>query len=301
MKNGPKQRVGVPHHLSKTGDVATVEAVQPSIALDAEVLGVCGVQAVVPAPDQGKNRTALSDGSQFASGHTAERVVHSENTTRKAVRSSIAKGIQPCLPLVSRSVAGRSMRCWSVLCASAMALYMTISAVHGQQMPAPTEIRQSRPDAPGTAVTQAMRLMGQGQHAEALAALDVALKSQPRDPRLRFAYALVLGDQGRAVEAIDVLTQLTQDFPELPEPYNNLATLHAQRGDLDKARLALENAIRALPGYSLAHENLGDVYLRLAARSYEHSQAADRNNAAAQTKLGLARDLILRANTVPGK
>lgn len=168
-------------------------------------------------------------------------------------------------------------------------------------MPAPTEIRQSRPDAPGTAVTQAMRLMGQGQHAEALAALDVALKSQPRDPRLRFAYALVLGDQGRAVEAIDVLTQLTQDFPELPEPYNNLATLHAQRGDLDKARLALENAIRALPGYSLAHENLGDVYLRLAARSYEHSQAADRNNAAAQTKLGLARDLILRANTVPGK
>lgn len=144
-----------------------------------------------------------------------------------------------------------------------------------------------------------MQLLGERQLDRARTELETALKTQPRDPRLRFAYALVLGEQGKVSDAIDVLTQLSQDFPELPEPYNNLAALYAQQGDLDKARAALENAIRALPGYSLAHENLGDLYLRLAARSYEQAHAADRSNTASQTKLRLARALIDRVSA-PG-
>ncbi len=163
-----------------------------------------------------------------------------------------------------------------------------------QQSPTPTETRKARPDEPGSAVTDALRLMGQGQHAAAIAKLDIGLKETPRDPRLRFTYGLVLADQGKSIEAIDVLTQLTQDYPELPEPFNNLAVLHAARGDLDKARLALENALRALPTYSLGHENLGDLYIRLAARSYEQANASDRGNTAAQSKLTLTRDLLTR-------
>ena len=37
--------------------------------------------------------------------------------------------------------------------------------------------------------------------------------------------------------------QLTEDFPELPEPYNNLAVLYAADGQLDRARAALELAL----------------------------------------------------------
>lgn len=171
---------------------------------------------------------------------------------------------------------------------------VALPAALAQQAPTPTETRQSRPDEPGGAVTQAMRLLGQGQHADAIAALNVALKVTPRDPRLRFAYGLVLADQGKTAEAIEVLTQITQDFPELPEPFNNLAALHAARGELEKARLALENALRALPTYSLAHENLGDVHLRLAARSYEQAGVSDRANATAQSKLQMTRELITK-------
>jgi tetratricopeptide (TPR) repeat protein len=48
-----------------------------------------------------------------------------------------------------------------------------------------------------------------------------------------------------------VFSKLTEDYPELPEPYNNLAVLYAQQKQYDKARTALEMAIRIHPGYAL--------------------------------------------------
>ncbi len=201
--------------------------------------------------------------------------------------SSIASVVRASLPAT-----------WRMLGGFLLLFCCAINSTQAQQSPTPTETRQARPDEPGSAVTEATRLMKTGQHADAIIKLDTALKLTPRDPRLRFTYGLVLADQGKPVEAIDVLTQLTQDYPELPEPFNNLAVLHAARGDLDKARFALENALRALPNYSLGHENLGDLYIRLAARSYEQANASDRANTAAQSKLTLTRDLLTRVAPV---
>ena len=81
-----------------------------------------------------------------------------------------------------------------------------------------------------------------------------------------------------------MFTRLTEDFPELPEPYNNLAALYAQRKEYDKARTALEMAVRANPDYALAHENLGDVYAKLAARAYERAHQIDAANRRARAK-----------------
>jgi tetratricopeptide (TPR) repeat protein len=144
------------------------------------------------------------------------------------------------------------------------------------------------------AVEQTRRLLVEKKPDLALQQLEQGLKMHPRDPQLRFLYATVLNDQGRSQEALDVFVQLTEDFPELPEPHNNVAVLFAARGELDRARAALENAVRALPSYTLGHENLGDVYLRMAARSYELAQLADRNNQSATTKLRLSRALLER-------
>ncbi|MCZ7562170.1 MAG: hypothetical protein M5U30_20840 [Burkholderiaceae bacterium] len=77
----------------------------------------------------------------------------------------------------------------------------------------------------------------------------------------------------------------------MPEPHNNLAALYAARGELDRARAALEEAVRALPTYSLANENLGDIHLRLAERAYQRAVRADAGNRAAREKLALAREL----------
>jgi len=127
-----------------------------------------------------------------------------------------------------------------------------------------------------------------------LALVDGALRVTPRDPQLRFLRGVILNDRKQPQAAIAVFRSLIDDFPELPEPYNNVAVIHASQGDLDGARRALEEAIRAMPTYALAHENLGDVYLQMAARAYEQARKLDPRSTSASTKLALARDLVAR-------
>ena len=62
------------------------------------------------------------------------------------------------------------------------------------------------------------------------------LASRPKDARGRFLKGLILTEQNKPNEAIKVFTDLSQDYPELPEPYNNLAVLYASQGQYDKAR-----------------------------------------------------------------
>lgn len=135
-------------------------------------------------------------------------------------------------------------------------------------------------------------LVQQGQYAQALTAADAALAGSPKDPELRFLKGLALTELGRRAEAIEVFQALTSDYPELPEPYNNLAVIYAQQKDFEKARTALEMAIRTHPSYATAHENLGDIYSRLASEAYSKALQLDASNAAAQTKLALVRQLI---------
>ena len=51
-------------------------------------------------------------------------------------------------------------------------------------------------------------------------------------------------------------------------------------------------AIRTNPGYATAHENLGDVYARLAGESYTQALQLDSNNASLPPKLNLIRELL---------
>jgi tetratricopeptide (TPR) repeat protein len=104
----------------------------------------------------------------------------------------------------------------------------------------------------------------------------------------------MLSETGREAEAMEVFERLTQDHPDLPEPYNNLAVLHAARGQLDRARELLELALRQDPGYFAAQENLGDVFARLAQRAYEKASASQQAEPSLQRKLRIARDLAGR-------
>ncbi len=146
--------------------------------------------------------------------------------------------------------------------------------------------------APADDLKEAQKLYGQGKLAPALEKVDGFLKSAPRDPQGRFLKGLVLTEQKRVPEAIQVFTGLTEDFPELPEPYNNLAVLYASQGNYDKAKSALELAIHTHPSYATAHENLGDIYAQLASRAYDRALQLDKTNSTAQTKLALVKDLF---------
>ena len=136
------------------------------------------------------------------------------------------------------------------------------------------------------------QLLRAGQYAEALAKADQYIATKPRDPQMRFLKGVAQTQAGRTADAIATFTQLTEEYPELPEPYNNLAVLYAGRSEFDKARASLEAAVRANPGYAIAHENLGDVYAKLAAISYAKAQQLDPANTSAPRKLALARQLF---------
>jgi Flp pilus assembly protein TadD len=121
--------------------------------------------------------------------------------------------------------------------------------------------------------------------AGALKQLDERIAANPRDVQAKFKRGTVLARLNRDDEAIAAFTELTQAFPELPEPYNNLAALFAKEGRLPEARTALETATRVNPNYGLAWENLGDVYLRLAAESYRRAQSTGHASATTQQRL----------------
>jgi Flp pilus assembly protein TadD len=136
----------------------------------------------------------------------------------------------------------------------------------------------------------ARALLDRKQYAEAIAKLDSLTVERPREPQARFMKGIALSDQGKADEAITVFRAVLADFPELPEPRNNLAVLYAQKGEYALARDELERAIQTAPDYAVAHENLGDVYARLAEVEYEKTMALDRRNRTAGPKLKLIRE-----------
>jgi tetratricopeptide (TPR) repeat protein len=140
------------------------------------------------------------------------------------------------------------------------------------------------------------RLLRAGQVAEANAKADQFLATKPRDAQMRFLKGVILTEQNKPNDAIAAFTKLTEDYPELPEPYNNLAVLYAGQSQFDKARAALEMAIRTNPSYATAHENLGDVYAKLASQAYSKALQLDNTNTGVQPKLSLIRDLF-----APGK
>ena len=137
------------------------------------------------------------------------------------------------------------------------------------------------------------QLLKTGKAAEALVKADQRLAATPRDPQLRFLRGVAQADSGKQGEAITTFTKLTEEYPELPEPYNNLAVLYANQNQLDKARTALEMAIRTNPSYATAHENLGDIYAKLASQAYNKALQLDATSAnSVKPKLALIRELF---------
>ena len=148
-------------------------------------------------------------------------------------------------------------------------------------------------------VQEASKLLKSGQHQQALERVNKALAAKPKDAQARFLKGLIFAEQGNTKDATEVFLQLTKDYPDLPEPYNNLAVIYASQGQYDKARSSLEQSIRTHPSYATAYENLGDVYAKLASRAYDKALQIDSANAGAKNKLALVRELVGGTPTPP--
>jgi tetratricopeptide (TPR) repeat protein len=148
------------------------------------------------------------------------------------------------------------------------------------------------PFAAAQTLADVQNLMKEGKMTQALEQADRYIAAQPRDAQGPFVKGRILTELEQTQEAIAVFTGLTENFPELPEPYNNLAALYAGQKQYDKARVALETALRVDPGYALAHENLGDIYAKLASRSYGEAIRLDASGRTAAAKLRLADEIV---------
>lgn len=119
------------------------------------------------------------------------------------------------------------------------------------------------------------KLLRQAKYPQALLLVNKELAKNPRDPQMRFWQGFIYEQQGQPDLAFSTYLSLTQAFPELAEPHNNLGVLYAAKGDYPNAKASLDAALRANPAYAAAHENMGDLLVNMARQSYERALALD--------------------------
>ena len=117
--------------------------------------------------------------------------------------------------------------------------------------------------------THIEKLTKERKFADAIKAIDTVLVKSPRNVQLRFLKARLQIELRDQVSAKNTWIEITQQFPELPEPYNNLAALSANQGKWIEARDYLELALKLRPDYVTAQGNLAEVYLRLSEMNYQ--------------------------------
>ena len=113
------------------------------------------------------------------------------------------------------------------------------------------------------------KLIKARKYQDAVTQINADLKKTPRNVQLRFVKARLQIEMRQFDQAKKTLIEITQQFPELPEPYNNLAAIAANQGQWIEARDYLELALKLRPSYAIASANLGEIYIRLGAQAYE--------------------------------
>jgi DNA repair exonuclease SbcCD ATPase subunit len=135
-------------------------------------------------------------------------------------------------------------------------------------------------------------LVAQGDLQAAMILTDQQLAADSDNVSLLFLKGLIHTRSNELDQARNIFIRLTQDHPELPEPFNNLAVIYAAQGDFNNARAALQQAINTHPSYATAHENLGDIYAKMASKAYNQALELDEENETAREKLLLVNDLF---------
>lgn len=142
------------------------------------------------------------------------------------------------------------------------------------------------------AAEEVTQLLEQGKADLAAKQADSHLQQNPADVEMRFLRGVIATEQKQNAQAIKIFSALTREYPNMPEPYNNLAVLYAADGQERKAAEALEQAIRTNPSYSTAHENLGDLYARMASEAYSKALQLDGSRQDIRPKLALITQIV---------
>ena len=135
-------------------------------------------------------------------------------------------------------------------------------------------------------------LLKQGKYENAESIIKETIEYNLNNPEILFYRGIIQTNLGKTNQAIDTFRDLTERFPELPEPFNNLAVLYAEKGQFRLAKEILEQAIKTNPSYLTAHINLGDIFTKMASEAYNKALEIDKSNNIAITKLSMITQLF---------
>jgi len=136
-------------------------------------------------------------------------------------------------------------------------------------------------------INKAQRQFNEQRFGDTLESIDAILATQAKHQQALFLKAMTLQRIGRIDDAIAAYQVLNREYPQSPEPYNNLAVLYAQQGKHKQARDTLLRALNAHPSYATAYKNLNDIYSRMASNAYSKALALNNKKGAKQIKLAL--------------
>ena len=131
-----------------------------------------------------------------------------------------------------------------------------------------------------------------GKYKNAETLINQSIENNLNNPEILFYKGILETNLGKTNQAIDTFRDLTERFPELPEPFNNLAVLYAEKGQFRLAKEILEQAIKTNPSYLTAHINLGDIFTKMASEAYNKALEIDKSNNIAITKLSMITQLF---------
>ena len=117
------------------------------------------------------------------------------------------------------------------------------------------------------------QLIYRGKRADALALAEKEIENNPKNVQLRFIRGVILSDLKRNKEAKEAFEELIREYPEIAE---------------ELLEQALSNNAKSFTTYN----NLGDVYLALAAQSYGEALKLSPKSKNTKTKLETIRELI---------
>lgn len=222
-----------------------------------------------------RNAATLAATASTSASRDLAPHVSSRNTLRHRLRTSLR---------ISLCVSLRNSLRVALIAALVAGPAASVYAQRAAPMPQGAAVRDDTPEVDAS--------IEQRDWQAALTQLDARIASNPRDAQAKFKRATVLVHLKRDDEAIAAFTELTQLYPELPEPYNNLAALYAKQGNLIEARTALETATKVNPSYGLAWENLGDVYLRMANESYRRAQGLGKASSTTTQRIAQIQQIV---------
>lgn len=117
----------------------------------------------------------------------------------------------------------------------------------------------------------AEEMISKGRDAMAINILRKEVKKNPQDFKAWFMLGVTEAKRRQFHDAIQAFNKVIELQPKLAEPHNNLAVIYNELGDLRAAVRELEASLELNPAYGTAHENIGDLYVKLAAQSYKQA------------------------------